>query len=98
MPQSMLNGRAVRSGTRCSRSGSAGRPSITATASPRQEGSTGTIGLGPIVANRSDPGSWIIHSTASIHSFIHMANREGVGPELYKSVLVCIWEIIPTDE
>jgi len=30
---------------------------MTATGSPSHEGNTGTVGLGPIVANRSDPGS-----------------------------------------
>jgi len=70
---------------------------MTATSSPRHEGSTWTTGLGPIVANRSDPGSWIFPSTASILSFIHMANTDGADSELYESECVCNWEIIPTD-
>ena len=70
---------------------------MTATGSPRHEGSTWTTGLGPIVANRSDPGSWIFPSTASILSFIHLANTDGADSEPYESVRVCSWEIIPTD-
>jgi len=71
---------------------------MTATGSPRHEGRTWTTGLGPIVANRSDPGSWIFPSTASILSFIHIANTDGADSEPYESVRVCSWEIIPTDE
>jgi hypothetical protein len=71
---------------------------MTDTGSPQHEGSTWTMVLGPIVANRSDPASWIFASTASILCLIHMVNTDGADSEPYESVQVCSWEIIPTDE
>ena len=71
--------------------------SVDSTGLPRHEGSTWTRGLGPIVANRSDPGSWIFPSTTSILSFMHLANTERADSEAYESVRVCSWEIIPSD-
>ena len=94
-PRSMLNGRAGSSGGSWGRRGSSGKPSMTATGSARHEGSTWRTGLGPTVGNRSEPGSWIFPSTASILSLIQFANPDGADSEPYESVWVCSLEIIP---
>jgi len=69
---------------------------MTATGSARHEGSTWRTGLSPIVANRSDPGSWIVHSTVSVISFIDLANNDAADSEPYESVRVCSLENIPS--
>jgi hypothetical protein len=59
---------------------------MTATGSPKYEESTWATGLGPIVPNHTDLGSWIFPSTASILSFIQLGNPDGAESELYESV------------
>lgn len=54
--------------------------------------------LGRIVANHFDLDPWIFPSTASILSFICVANRDAVDSKPYQSVEVWSLVNIPTDE
>jgi hypothetical protein len=71
---------------------------MSATGSPRHKRSTCTTALGPIVAYRSDPGSWIFTCTISTISFIRLANTDGADSDLYESVWVRSSEIIHPDD
>jgi len=74
-PCLMLNRKAESSCGGCSRWGSAGQPCVTVPSSPTNKVNTWTMGLRPAAANHINPGSCIVHSTASMHTFIYMAIR-----------------------
>jgi len=90
-----LDVRAKSSGSSCGRRASTWEPWMTATGSPRHEGSDWTAGLGPFVGDprmTRPPGFYPSSPPSSVDS---LANGDDRAETVVRIRAICIWEISP---